>query len=295
MVLAGGVDTTSRSAPLSATPFPLRDAARSHVSGTRVHRWDRTTMCGGRSAQCRDVPGPSRAAFPSWNLPQPSSTAQADSESLRVMISSRDWAAWHEPYLEPGSDLSQRLRLVQGEIASWLDRRPDGELSVVSACAGQGHDLLGVLAQRGDRDRVQATLIEMDARNVEAARAAARRLGLDRVTVEQGDAGVGSSYDGAVPADLLLLAGVFGNVSDTDVRRTVRALPHLCREGATVIWTRTRRAPDLTGAIRGWFRAAGFAEEAFHAPEHVLFSVGVHRLEAPPKPHVSPLQLFEFV
>ncbi|MFC4066890.1 hypothetical protein [Actinoplanes subglobosus] len=40
-------------------------------------------------------------------------------------------------------------------------------------CAGQGHDVLGVLSRRADAGRVRATLIESDERNVAAARAAA--------------------------------------------------------------------------------------------------------------------------
>ncbi|MFC5925592.1 SAM-dependent methyltransferase [Micromonospora vulcania] len=172
---------------------------------------------------------------------------------------------------------------MQQHIASWLDQRSEQRLTVVSACAGQGHDLIGVLAARPDAHRVQATLLEYDAGNVAAARAAARQAGLSNLVVEQTDAGQLSSYAGAVPADLLLMVGVFGNVSDIDVRRTVAALPQLCAEGATVIWTRARRAPDLTPAIRSWLRDAGFAEEAFHAPDDVLFTVGVHRLVGAPQ------------
>ncbi len=66
------------------------------------------------------------------------------------------------------------------------------------------------------------------------------------------DAGDLTAYAKAVPADLVLMAGVFGNISDADVRRTIGALPQLCADGATVIWTRTRRAPDLTLTGQAW-------------------------------------------
>jgi hypothetical protein len=46
--------------------------------------------------------------------------------------------------------LSQRLRLVQRHIDDWLDERPESLLQVVSVCAGQGNDLIGVLARRSD-------------------------------------------------------------------------------------------------------------------------------------------------
>ncbi|MGC4808068.1 SAM-dependent methyltransferase [Micromonospora sp. DT233] len=211
------------------------------------------------------------------------------------MVTPTDWQAWHEPYADENSPLSRRLRLVRSEIAAWLDARPDGPLTVVSACAGQGHDLIGTLAARPDAHRVRATLIEYDAGNVAAARFAAARAGLTGVTVRQADAGRLAAYAGAVPADLVLLAGVLGNVTDADVRRTVAALPRLCAADATVIWTRTRRAPDLTPAVRGWLRDAGFVERAFHAPDGVLFAVGAHRFTGTPQPLDADAKLFTFV
>ena len=85
------------------------------------------------------------------------------------MAKSKDWQAWHEAYAEENTPLSRRLQLVQRHIASWLDERKGEKLTVVSACAGQGHDLLGVLATRTDAHRVSCTLLEYDQRNVAAA------------------------------------------------------------------------------------------------------------------------------
>ncbi|TDC58873.1 SAM-dependent methyltransferase [Micromonospora sp. KC207] len=211
------------------------------------------------------------------------------------MASETDWQAWHEPYADENSPLSRRLRLVRRAITAWLDERPGEPLTVVSACAGQGHDVVGALATRADAHRVRATLLEYDSRNVTAARAAATRAGLANVDVRRADAGRLSSYAGVVPADLVLMAGVFGNVGDYDVRRTVAALPQLCAGGATVIWTRTRRAPDLTPALRNWLQDAGFAERSFHAPDGVLFSVGAHRFTGVPRPLDASGTLFTFV
>jgi hypothetical protein len=196
----------------------------------------------------------------------------------------RDWKDWHAPYDVPGSPLERRLRAVQSLIAAWLDARPDQRLRVVSACAGQGRDLVEVLAARpDDAARVAARLVELDPRNAAAARRAVHDAGLRDVEVVVADAGVLGAYDGAVPADLVLMCGVFGNVRDDDVRRTVAALPRLCAPGATVLWTRSRRAPDLTPAIREWFADAGFAERAFVAPDGDEWSVGAHLLTAPPR------------
>jgi hypothetical protein len=43
--------------------------------------------------------------------------------------------------------------------------------------------------------------------------------------------------------------GALGNISDSDVKATIGALPLLCAADATMIWT-TRRAPDLTPVVR---------------------------------------------
>ena len=87
-----------------------------------------------------------------------------------------------------------------------------------------------------------------------------------------------------------------GNVSDRDIRRTVHAAPALCRAGATVIWTRHRRPPDLTPQIRAWLAAAGSGEIAFDALEtSALTSVGVHRLGHGPAAGLPHGRLFTFL
>jgi hypothetical protein len=205
-----------------------------------------------------------------------------------------DWLAWHEPYEDPGSPLSRRLRIIQDHIVRWLDSRPGETVTVLSVCAGQGRDLIEVLGRRADSGRVRATLLERDQRNVRAARDAADHAGLAGVDVRVADAGDLASYRDAVPADLILMVGVFGNIGELDIRTTITALPELCRPAATVVWTRTRRPPDRTGAIRTWLSAAGFTEDAFHAPDGVLFSVGVHHLARTPPPATTTGRLFTF-
>lgn len=211
------------------------------------------------------------------------------------MSLAKDWYSWHAPYADRNSPLSRRLRLVQREIASWLDERSDASLTVVSLCAGQGRDLLEVLAGRPDAARVRSRLVEYDPRNLAVARATVRTAGIPNVTVLRADAGDLATYAGMVPADLVLLAGVLGNISDADVQATIRALPQLCAADATLIWTRTREAPDLTPAIRRWLTATGFVERAFHAPDDVLFSVGVHQFHGEPQPLNPSGRLFRFL
>ena len=207
-----------------------------------------------------------------------------------------DWQAWHTPYADPGSPLSRRLRVVQHHIADWLERRRGAPSRVVSLCAGDGRDLLQVLVRRTGRDRVEATLVELDPGLVAAARRHADGLPEDvRVRVVEGDAGRTDHYLDATPADLVLLCGVLGNISDDDVLGTVAALPGFCAAGATVIWTRSRREPDLTPVVRESFSRNGFDELAFHAPEDAQWSVGVHRFTGRPRDVPAGRTLFTFV
>lgn len=98
-----------------------------------------------------------------------------------------------------------------------------------------------------------------------------------------------------MPADLVLLCGIFGNVSDDDVVRTIALAPRLCRSGALVVWTRHRKAPDLTPRIRSWFGQHGFEEGAFTAPEDGVWSVGLHRFAGEPRSLRCGQRLFTFV
>ena len=205
-----------------------------------------------------------------------------------------DWHAWHEPYGDATSSLSRRLRLVQRHIACWLDERHGEALTVVSACAGHGHDVIGTLARRADADRVRATLLEYDERNVAAAQAAIDDAALRNVTVVRADAGDRAAYAGAVPADLVVMAGVFGNISDVEVRGTIAALAELCATGCHRDLDPDTTRPDLTPAVRRWLEAAGFVEQDFHAPADALFSVGVHHFAGRPRPLAPRGRLFRF-
>jgi hypothetical protein len=206
-----------------------------------------------------------------------------------------DWEAWHAAYDDPSSLLSARLRQVSQWLSEAIDRAPAGPVRLVSLCAGQGRDVIGVLPGHPRRDDVRAVLVEANPDLAETARGAAAQAGLAQVEVREADAGAVANFADALPADVLLLCGIFGNVSDRDIKRTVQSAPALCRLGATVIWTRHRRPPDLTPRIRGWFADGGFEEIAFDALEtSVLVGVGVHRLSRVPAAPPPSGRLFTF-
>ena len=67
-----------------------------------------------------------------------------------------DRQQWHAPHQDAGSPLSARLRAVQHEVGRALDRASPGPVRLLSLCAGQGRDVLPVLATQGDGRRGQA-------------------------------------------------------------------------------------------------------------------------------------------
>ncbi len=210
------------------------------------------------------------------------------------MNARRDWVEWHREYDNPGSLLSRRLELVQGHLRAELDHAHAGDIRLISLCAGQGRDVIGVLVGHPRRDEVRARLIELDERNVAVARQAAQAAGLDSVEILQADAGTTDACVGAVPAHIVMVCGIFGNVTASDIRATVAALPSMCAPDALVLWTRHRGPPDLTPAIRSWFREAGFSEQAFDISQDGFMSVGAHRLTGEPTALVPGRRLFTF-
>ncbi len=204
-----------------------------------------------------------------------------------------DWVEWHRAY-DRDTSLSRRLRVVQEQLTAALDRQAPGGISVISLCAGQGRDVLSVVADHPRRPDVRARLVELDPDNARVAAETAEAAGLTGIEVVTGDASLTESYAGAVPADVVLACGVLGNISVEDIEGTIAQLPSLCAPGATVIWTRGGRDPDLRPTVRRWFGEQGF-EELFFRGEPEDFGVGVHRLAAEPKPFDPGLKLFTFV
>lgn len=206
------------------------------------------------------------------------------------MTPRRNWHEWYRLYDDPGSSISQRLAVVRERIRIAVEAARPGPVRVLSLCAGDGRDLIGALAEHPRRDDVRAHLVELDPDLAERGRAAAW-AGVSYVV---GDASRPDTYAGAIPADLLLACGVFGNITDDDIATTVAALPSLLAPGGTVIWTRHRGAPDLVPTVDAWFAEAGFERVYLSGPQHP-YGVGVHRLTAEPRPLDAGVRLFTFV
>lgn len=206
----------------------------------------------------------------------------------------KDWHAWHEAYDDPTSSLARRLAVVRRRLTMALDA--PGQQRLLSLCAGDGRDVISVLADREAALPVSAVLVEQDEDLARRALEAATSRRLSAVEVRCADAGGPSSFADLLPVDVLLLCGIFGNIDHEQVKEVIDVVPQMLVNGGFVIWTRGGSDPDRRPEIRRWFRAAGLAEIAFHgAPE--AFGVGVNRLvspsEAPERP--LPSRLFTFV
>jgi SAM-dependent methyltransferase len=211
------------------------------------------------------------------------------------------WVRWHAAYENPASMLSLRLAMVQSMVGAALDEIPSTHpepIRIVSLCAGQGRDVIDVVATHPRGHEVSALLVELDPALVAFARDRAAGAGegvSGRIRIVEGDASQSHWYAENVPADIVLVCGVFGNISASDITNTIQAMPGFLAPRGHVVWTRHRRPPDLTPAIRADFAAAGFTELAFEAPENSVTTVGHHRLDGATAPFDPDRQLFSFV
>jgi len=208
-------------------------------------------------------------------------------------VTERDWYAWHADYDVPGAALARRLAAVQEQVRTALDGARPGPLRAISVCAGQGRDLIGALAGHPRRYDVRARLVEIDPRNADAARQAARVAGLPEVEVVTGDAARTDAYARMAPADLVLVCGVFGNITDADIERTVSYCTQLCARDGTVVWTRGRWAPDLLPRICDWFAGRGFEELWVSDPDEG-WGAAAHRFTGTPDPLEQGARMFTF-
>lgn len=205
-----------------------------------------------------------------------------------------DWHEWYRGYDDPTSSQSRRLEVVMECVRNALNLNPQARL--LSLCSGDGRDTLPILEEF---PQVRATLVELEPELAATARANARA----DVDVRTADAGTTASYRDVAPVDVLLVCGVFGNIYDQDVERTVNALPDLLRSDGVVIWTRgdrklndpSRVPGDPSERARMLFQARGFDELAFIRPDDARFRVGVARWTGTPGvAQPTPQRLFTF-
>ena len=208
-------------------------------------------------------------------------------------MTGRDWYSWHDDYDLPGSGLARRLAWVQDRIRAALDDAPPGPVRAISICAGQGRDLIGALAGHPRRADVVARLVELDPRNAEAARGLATSANLSGVEIVTGDAALTSQYAELAPAGLVLACGLFGNMTNAHIERTIDYCTRLCATGGTVVWTRARWEPDLVPQICAWFEERDF-ERVWLSEPGIRQCCGAHRFTGTPAPLEENASMFAF-
>jgi hypothetical protein len=191
----------------------------------------------------------------------------------------KDWREWHQHYDNPNSSISLRLELVQGDLRRALAEAPsdeDGIVNLITLCAGEGRDVLPVLAEENSGRRVKAILVEYDETLSQRARTAIEYLDLSEVKVKTADAGTTDTYRDLPLAQILTVCSVFGNISVEDMRRTIATLPALLVNDGIVIWTRSGHDKSLE--IRRVFLDHGFKEMSFTSTSDNTFWIGMNRL-----------------
>lgn len=211
------------------------------------------------------------------------------------MAESKDWKKWHTLYDNNESGQAKRLRLVQESIGDSLPNSLKEEYQIIDICSGDGRDLLDVLAHYPHKDRTQSYLVELDEKLAKESRERASDKGLRNVIVFNGDASFLNVYKNIPPADLLLLCGVFGNISDTDIRTTIELLPQLSKKGTKIIWTRHLRQPHAVRIIQNLFIASNFSEIDFKITDDRSYAIATYEFVGSPKPLNEDAQLFTFI
>lgn len=207
----------------------------------------------------------------------------------------KDWFEWHDLY-QTETRLQQRLEIVQEYIARSLNAQPPGRIQVVSACAGDGRDLLGSLTNHSRKADVHARLVELNAQLVKQGKTAITEAGLAQIEFVNGDATLCDSYAGAVPADLVLVCGIFGNLADeAALQRLIGNLKFLAKTGAFVAWTRGHsQGIAYSDIVRQNLQSANFEEVDFRLTATGDMGVGLHRYRGETAPLPVNEHLFVF-
>jgi hypothetical protein len=208
-----------------------------------------------------------------------------------------DWVRWHENY-KASRSLKARLLVVREHLSKCFDSQPPGVIQVLSICAGDARDLIGLLATHPRKIDVKAHLIENNAELVESGRKIIVEAGFEeQLQFVVADATISSTYLGLAPVDVVLMAGVFGNLRSEEVARLIGSLGSLCKCGGYVVWTRHRRLHNglnQIALIRQLFSESDFEEVLIEDTSDDRFTVGSHHYKGVGQVLRGGVKLFEF-
>jgi SAM-dependent methyltransferase len=189
-----------------------------------------------------------------------------------------------------------RLRAVQDHFASSLDDASPRPVRVLSLCAGDGRDVMGVLESHARREDVRAWLVELDRRSVNAGIEKRNRLGLGRqVEFVHADATDFATYKNIVPCDVVLVCGVWGHVRPEDRLRLVQALAAFCKPGGVVIWSRgLKRGQRRFTELQALFERNSFERVRESITSDNKWGVSTHRYVGQPIQVPATGRIFNF-
>jgi hypothetical protein len=205
------------------------------------------------------------------------------------------WNSWPDQAYQ--SDRYQRrLSAVQEHLAECLDNAPRGSVRVVSICAGDGRDVIGVLGSHRRRQDVAAWLVETSRQSVASGVRQAARAGLENtVHFLNVDATVFETYNNIAPSDILLLCGVWGHVPSGERGQLVRAMTALSKPGGTLIWTRgVSRGLGRLHEVQSLFTVSGWAAARVTLTSDKKWAVVTHRHDGRPQELPASGRLFHF-
>ena len=205
------------------------------------------------------------------------------------------WSGWpqdayrREPYL-------QRLRAVQAHLAECLDCAPHGAVRILSLCAGDGRDVIGVLQSSPRRNDVDAWLVELDRQSVADGMRHLRASGLEKVVnFINADATEYATYKNLVPCDITLVCGIWGHVPGNERARLVRALASFCNPGGSVIWTRgISKGKSRLNDIQSQFGGSSWENVRLSFTPDEEWAVGTHRYRGPSLEKPASGRIFNF-
>jgi hypothetical protein len=208
-----------------------------------------------------------------------------------------DWVRWHENY-KASPALKARLLVVREHLSRCFNSQPPGVIQVLSICAGDARDLIGLLATHPRKMDVRAYLVENNAELVENGQKVIIEAGFEeQLQFVIADATISSTYLGLAPVDIVLMSGVFGNLRSKEVARLIGSLGLLCKYGGYVVWTRHRRLHDglnQIALIRQLFSESDFGEVLIENTSDDRFTIGSHRYKGAGQVLRGGVKLFEF-
>jgi hypothetical protein len=205
------------------------------------------------------------------------------------------WSNWPAMSYRRASYV-KRLKVVQDQFAASLTEREPGPVRVVSLCAGDGRDVMGVLESHTRRADVTAWLVELDPKSVAAGVKARDEVGLSRnVIFIQGDATDFATYKDILPSDIVLVCGVWGHVRPEEQLSLVKALGKFCKPGGTVIWSRgLKRGMERFTELQALFERNSFERVGESFTPDGKWGVCTHRYMGKPVEVPTSGRIFNF-